>query len=93
MLVAARKNGFDWESELEKNPRIFELPFDSKRKSMSSIHMVGNKKVAYIKGAPKKIIRLCNQISVDGSPISFTDEAKEKVINEHDKLAGEGLGF
>ena len=73
LLVAARKNGFDWESELEKNPRIFELPFDSKRKSMSSIHMLDNKKVAYIKGAPKKIIRLCNEISVEGAPISFTE--------------------
>ena len=91
LLVAARKNGFDWESELKKNPRIFELPFDSKRKSMSSIHTVDNKKVAYIKGAPKKIIRLCNEISVEGAPIIFSEEAKEQVINEHDKLAASGL--
>ena len=91
LLVAARKNGFDWESELEKNPRIFELPFDSKRKSMSSIHMVNDNKVAYIKGAPKKIIRLCNNISVEGASINFTDEMKERVINEHDKLAASGL--
>ena len=91
LLVAARKNGFDWESELEKNPRIYELPFDSKRKSMSSIHTVDNKKVAYIKGAPKKIIRLCNEISVEGTPIIFSEEAKEQVINEHDKLAASGL--
>jgi magnesium-transporting ATPase (P-type) len=91
LLVAARKNGFNWEGELEKNPRIYELPFDSKRKSMSSIHMVDNKKVAYIKGAPKKIIRLCNEISVDGKAIKFTDKAKEQVINEHDKLAASGL--
>lgn len=27
LLVAARKNGFDWESELKKTPRVFELPF------------------------------------------------------------------
>ena len=91
LLVAARKNGFDWESEIEKHPRIFELPFDSKRKSMSSIHMANDKKVAYIKGAPKKIIRLCNEISVEGTPINFTEEAKKEVINEHDKLAASGL--
>jgi Ca2+-transporting ATPase len=91
LLVAARKNGFDWESELEKNPRVFELPFDSQRKSMSSIHSSDNKQVAYIKGAPKKIIKLSNEISVEGKVIRFTSEAKEQVIKEHDRLAASGL--
>ena len=91
LLVAAQKNGFDWESELEKYPRIYELPFDSQRKSMSSIHMVDNRKVAYIKGAPKKIIKLCNEISVEEKPIRFTEEEKKKVVAEHDRLAASGL--
>lgn len=91
LLVAAQKNGFDWESELEKYPRISELPFDSQRKSMSSIHKVDDRKVAYIKGAPKKIIKLSNEISVDEKPIRFTEDEKKKVIEEHDKLAASGL--
>ena len=91
LLVAARKNGFDWERELIKNPRVFELPFDSQRKSMSSIHRSDGKQVAYVKGAPKKIIGLCNEISVDGKVIKFTKESKEHVIKEHDKLAESGL--
>ncbi len=91
LLVAARKNGFDWERELIKNPRVFELPFDSQRKSMSSIHRSEGKQVAYVKGAPKKIIGLCNEISVDGKVIKFTKESKEQVIKEHDKLAESGL--
>jgi len=91
LLVAARKNGFDWERELIKNPRVFELPFDSQRKSMSSIHRSDSKQVAYVKGAPKKIIGLCNEISVDGKVKKFTKESKEQVIKEHDKLAESGL--
>ena len=91
LLVAARKNGFDWESELKKNPRVFELPFDSIRKSMSSIHRTESKQVAYVKGAPKKIIQLSNEISVEGKVIPFTEEAKEQTIQEHDKLAASGL--
>ncbi|MFY9638698.1 MAG: cation-transporting P-type ATPase [Methanobacterium sp.] len=91
LLVAARKNGFDWETELKSNPRVFELPFDSKRKSMSSIHSSDNVKVAYIKGAPKKIINLSNEISVEGKVIRFTKADKEQVIKEHDKLAASGL--
>jgi magnesium-transporting ATPase (P-type) len=103
LLVAARKNGFDWEEEMEKAPRIAELPFDSKRKSMSSIHQkkgrVGDEtgeekrgeKVAYVKGAPKKIIALCKQISVDGEVQTFPEEEKETVIKKHDELAASGL--
>lgn len=91
LLVAARKNGFDWESELKKNPKVFELPFDSQRKSMSSIHNSDNKQVAYVKGAPKKIINLSNEISVERKVIQFTAEAKKQVIKEHDKLAASGL--
>ncbi|HEY0196467.1 MAG TPA: hypothetical protein VGC02_02730 [Methanobacterium sp.] len=52
LLVAARKNGFDWKKGIKEQPRIIELPFDSKRKSMSSIHKKGPVKMAYIKGAP-----------------------------------------
>ncbi|MBP2046077.1 cation-translocating P-type ATPase [Methanobacterium aggregans] len=135
LLIAARKNGFDWEDEMKKSPRIAELPFDSKRKSMSSIHQKhGEKnhygfndernderndekkeydkniengelfdsetnpegfeqgsKVAYVKGAPKKIIALCKKISVDGKVQTFSDEEKEEIIKKHDELAASGL--
>ncbi|PKL66357.1 MAG: ATPase [Methanobacteriales archaeon HGW-Methanobacteriales-1] len=91
LLVAARKIGFNWEKEIEKLPRFLELPFDSKRKSMSSIHQKTDKRVAYVKGAPKKIISLCNQISVNGKPRLLSEEEKAKIVAIHDKLAGKGL--
>ena len=91
LLVAALKNGFNWEGEIKKSPRIVELPFDSKRKAMSSIHSKENKNVAYVKGAPKKIIGLCNEISIDGSPLPFREKEKQKVIKKHDELAASGL--
>ncbi len=58
---------------------------------MSSIHKKGNIKVAYIKGAPKKIIRLSSQISVDGEAKTFSDEDKKEIIHVHDELAASGL--
>ncbi|NYB52969.1 MAG: cation-transporting P-type ATPase, partial [Methanobacteriaceae archaeon] len=91
LLVAAKKIGFDWEQQLRKKPRIKELPFDSQRKSMSSIHQDNDKQVAYVKGAPKKIIGLSNTISIDGEVKNFPDEAKERIIAKHDELAASGL--
>lgn len=91
LLVAARKNNFNWKECLEKQPQIIELPFDSKRKSMSTIHRKDYAKMAYIKGAPKKIIALSSQISVDGKPKTFSEEEKQETIRVHDKLAASGL--
>ncbi len=91
LLVAARKNGFDWEERIKKQPRIVELPFDSKRKSMSSIHQKDGKKMAYIKGAPKKIIALSQEISINGEPKPFSEEEKDQIIKIHDELAVSGL--
>lgn len=91
LLVAAAKSGFNLEEEIQRIPRILELPFDSKRKSMSSIHQKEDKKVAYIKGAPKKIISLSTHISENGKIRPFLDEEKEKIVKKHDELASQGL--
>jgi len=91
LLVAAAKSGFNLEEEIKRIPRILELPFDSKRKSMSSIHQKEDKKVAYIKGAPKKIISLSTHISQNGKIRPFNDEEKEKIVKKHDELASQGL--
>jgi len=91
LLVAARKINFNLEEELKRMPRIEELPFDSDRKSMSSIHQKKDKKVAYVKGAPKKIISLCNQISVENTVREFTSDEKDEVTKIHDEMASDGL--
>jgi len=91
LLVAAKKIGFDRDKQMEKMPRITEIPFDPKRKMMTSIHQKPQKKVAYVKGAPKKLISLCDQISVDGKPKILTKEEKKEIIKVHDELASQGL--
>jgi magnesium-transporting ATPase (P-type) len=40
LLVAARKGGVDLASQMQRTPRLRELPFDSRRKRMSTIHRV-----------------------------------------------------
>ena len=66
LLVAAKKAGFDYINELRNEPRIFLLPFDSNRKRMSSIHNTDEGTFAFIKGAPKEMLALCNKIDING---------------------------
>lgn len=40
-------------------PRVMELPFDSVRKRMSTVHRDANEFVAFTKGAPESVIPLC----------------------------------
>lgn len=41
-------------------PRLSSIPFDSARKAMTSINMIGGKPVAIVKGAPEILIEKCN---------------------------------
>ncbi|MDO8456131.1 MAG: cation-translocating P-type ATPase [Burkholderiaceae bacterium] len=48
--------------------RVQELPFDSERKRMSTLHRAGSSFIAYTKGAPESVIPLCSsQWRVDGA--------------------------
>ncbi|HET6352274.1 MAG TPA: cation-transporting P-type ATPase [Coriobacteriia bacterium] len=91
LLVAARKAGFDYEAEISQDPRIHELPFDSVRKRMTTVHMHKFGKIGYVKGAPRETIELCTQIATPDGAVPLTDEMRSKVIAQNDAFARDGL--
>jgi calcium-translocating P-type ATPase len=56
LLTLAHKLGLDPVVERHRLPRRAELPFDSARKRMTTVHDAPNGRVAYVKGAPSVII-------------------------------------
>ena len=46
----------------EKYPRIFEQPFDSIRKRMTTVHQINGQNIAYVKGAVDEMLPLCTKI-------------------------------
>jgi magnesium-transporting ATPase (P-type) len=56
LVVLAEKGGLHHREEAARLPRLFELPFSSERKRMSSVHVVGDQRVAYTKGAADVIL-------------------------------------
>jgi potassium/sodium efflux P-type ATPase len=96
LLVAAQKAGIDIEELAEKEPRIRELPFDSRRKRMSTIHQqsnpgTGRSRVAYVKGSPKEVLALCEWIQRSGKREAITDEERGSIMEANDRYAGKGL--
>ena len=60
-----------------------ELPFDSDRKRMSTIHWVEGTLVAYVKGASEVLVPLCSQIQIHGTIRSMTPEMVDEISEQN----------
>lgn len=91
MRVAALKGGMDLTNEENRTPRLREIPFDSRRKRMSTIHSMDHQMVAYTKGAPKEVLELCNQLSIEGQVQPIDQDWRKAIMAANDELARNGL--
>jgi len=67
--VAARDAGFEKAALERERPRVAELPFDSERKRMTTLHRTPDGVIAYAKGAPEVLLPLCPRVlGADGEP-------------------------
>lgn len=94
--VVAAKGGIDLKKQAELTPRLRELPFESRRKRMTTIHQLenpdrGNRYIAYIKGAPKEITRLSVKIQGHGEVRPMEARMREKIMEANDRYARNGL--
>jgi potassium/sodium efflux P-type ATPase len=94
--VVAQKAGIDIGAQEGLTPRVRELPFDSRRKRMSTIHqldrpMNGCNRIAYIKGAPKEVLELCTGIYRHGNKEELTEEQRSRIMEANDRYARNGL--
>ncbi len=93
-------NGFiPFKELLEKNKRLFEVPFDSVEKRMITIHKMGKtskKQRAYLKGAPEVVLKKCSKILLNNSVRKITSKDRNKILSYYKILASRGervLGF
>jgi P-type Ca2+ transporter type 2C len=88
LLEAAAARGFH-KAELEvTHPRRAELPFDSERKRMSTVHSTGTGLVAFVKGAPESVVRHCTHRLTEAGSVPFDPDP---VLAEAERMAGDGL--
>jgi potassium/sodium efflux P-type ATPase len=91
LLVAAKKAGYDHEAELESTRRVFELPFDSVRKRMTTIHMHKFARIGYVKGAPKEVLDLCTMVETLDGQQALTETMRAQIVEQNDDFARNGL--
>lgn len=83
---------FDVREALVDEPRVAELPFDSTRKLMSTIHQQADGKfLVAVKGAPDQLLKRVTQIEDNGSIRPITEEDKSAILSTNKSLAKQAL--
>jgi potassium/sodium efflux P-type ATPase len=104
LKVAALKGGVELAAEEHHLPRWRELPFDSRRKRMSTIHLPADAEdqgrthsrlpsayIVFVKGAPKEVLDLCTAIRINGQDTPLDDNRRAQIMAANDDYARNGL--
>jgi len=93
LVVAAAKANM-WRDKSETNyPRVAEVPFDSVRKRMSTIHRRsgGHGYVAFVKGAPDILLDLCTRVLRRGEEVPIDESVRERIVRANREMAQSAL--
>lgn len=91
LVVAAKKIGQPKEQLDQTYKRVFELPFDSDRKRMTTVHQAGDRYVSYTKGALESILPNVTSIYKDGQVRPITEEDKEEIRKASEAMSDQAL--
>ncbi len=71
-------------------PRLNEIPFDSERKLMTTIHGISGG-TAITKGAPDILVERCSAVLIDGVKRPMTSLLLDSILNANNNMAGKAL--
>jgi Ca2+-transporting ATPase len=91
VIVACRKAGLDLEAEAVAFPRVAELPFDSVRKRVSTVHATEHQHVVFTKGAPRELLARCSSVRIAGTDVSLTGQNRAALEAANDDMSKRGL--
>ncbi|RLC37001.1 ATPase, partial [Candidatus Falkowbacteria bacterium] len=92
LLSAAIQSGLSREKLLKLEPQFGEMPFDSEKKYMLSLHKrSGSEFVLYEKGAPEKLLEKSNKFYHQGAIHGLNLKDKDKLISINENLTRQGL--
>ena len=72
--------------------RIGEVPFDSMRKMMTTVHKTeGGNLIQFTKGAPDEILKVCTSALIDGKVVALNDEIRAQILSANKGMADRAL--
>ncbi len=88
----AEKLGFDKNDQKLEYVRVGEVPFDSMRKMMTTVHKTADGALLqFTKGAPDEILKRCTKALVDGREVEMTDAVRADILAANKAMADQAL--
>jgi len=87
LLVAAAKAGLTAKDLEKKRSRVGEVPFDSQRKRMATVHQDGESSIVYVKGAPDVLLELCSSLRAGDGEKKLSNEERKRILDVNENLA------
>jgi Ca2+-transporting ATPase len=88
LLAIAGKVGIR-KSELEKaQPRLDEIPFESEKQFMATLHAENGQRTAFVKGSVEKLLEMCSQME-EGRELD--DSRKQTIMEANTQMADQAL--
>lgn len=95
LRVVAMKAGLELDTAAQQMPRLREIPFDARRKRMTTIHQPASTPhaapIVYVKGAPKEVLALCTHRLLYGQICPLDETQRAEVMAANDAAARRGL--
>ena len=91
MKVAALKAGLNENALAILYPRVHEIPFDARRKRMTTVHRGMHDEYAFVKGAPREVLQLCSRVQIDNEIIELDNRLRKEIMAANDGYARNAL--
>ena len=88
----AEKLGMDKNDQKNDYVRVGEVPFDSMRKMMSTVHKTADGAlIQFTKGAPDEVLKRCTTALVGGKAVELTDAVRADILAANKAMADKAL--
>ena len=92
MVKFALDKGYPLAERLASFPRVGEIPFDSTRKLMTTVHpLADGRYLVATKGAPDQLLKRCLHKDFGGQVTDLTDADRQAILTENTGMARQAL--
>ncbi len=85
------KVGINKEQLEAGQPRVDEVPFDSKRKLMTTVHVLENRYRVYTKGAVEELLKISDSILLNGKVVKLEQQHRDAILKINEEMARDAL--
>ena len=91
LLTVAGKAGLSKKDLEATHPRLGEIPFESERQFMATLHAEGDRRMVYVKGSVERLLAMCVHLQTPQGEKVLDAGTRQEVIDANEFLASQAL--